>query len=142
MKSALIQRQYQTGAGLIYWIVCIAVVAFIATFLIRVVPFYLDNRLIQTGLKALVKDGDRLHELNDEEIRKRLYNFYNINNIRSNAPNKGLSIDRTRSDRVIVKVDYEERVAFFANIELLLTFENHLDSSLPDFCCRPKAKLE
>ena len=97
----------------------------------------MDNKLVQTGLTGLVKDGTRLTDLSDEDIRKRLYNFYNINNVRSPEPNKGL-----QNDRVIVKVDYQEKVSFIANIELLLTFENHLDSSLPDLCCRPKANIE
>jgi predicted lipid carrier protein YhbT len=142
MKSLVKSRRSQKGAGLIYWAACIVLVGFIATFLVKVVPIYLDNKLVQTGLKSLIKDGTRLADLSDEDIKKRLYNFYNINNVRSNEPTKGLKIDRSQNDRIIVKVDYQEQVNFIANIDLLLTFENHLDSSLPDLCCRPKAKIE
>ncbi|MGN0921937.1 MAG: DUF4845 domain-containing protein [Cellvibrio sp.] len=142
MNNSVKLRRKQQGAGLLYWIACLAILGFIGTFVIKVAPLYMDNKLVQTGLKGLVKDGTRLTDLSDEDIRKRLYNFYNINNVRSPEPNKGLKIDRSQNDRVIVKVDYQEKVSFIANIELLLTFENHLDSSLPDLCCRPKANIE
>lgn len=142
MNNSVKLRRKQQGAGLLYWIACLAILGFIGTFVIKVAPLYMDNKLVQTGLKGLVKDGTRLVDLSDEDIRKRLYNFYNINNVRSPEPNKGLKIDRSQNDRVIVKVDYQEKVSFIANIELLLTFENHLDSSLPDLCCRPKANIE
>lgn len=142
MNNSVKLRRKQQGAGLLYWIACLAILGFIGTFVIKVAPLYMDNKLVQTGLKGLVKDGTRLADLSDEDIRKRLYNFYNINNVRSPEPNKGLKIDRSQNDRVIVKVDYQEKVSFIANIELLLTFENHLDSSLPDLCCRPKANIE
>lgn len=140
MSTSLRAYKYQQGAGLIQWIAGLAILGLFGLFLVKVTPIYMENRLVQTGLKSLTKSGDRLGEISNADIRKRLDTFYMINNVKSRNAVDGLAIDRSGADRVIVKIDYEERVNFISNIDLVLTFENHLDSSLPDFCCKPKAK--
>lgn len=140
MSISLRARKYQQGAGLIQWIAGLAILGLLGLFVVKVTPIYMENRLVQTGLKSLTKSGERLSEMSNADISKRLDTFYMINNVKSRNAVDGLDIDRSGADRVIVKIDYEERVNFFSNIDLVLTFENHLDSSLPDFCCKPKAK--
>jgi hypothetical protein len=129
----------QRGAGLLQWLVIILVVVFIGLFAFRVVPLYVENKYVESGLKALDDGGVRLVDMNDQDIRKRMANFYLINNVRSEGPTKNINIVR-ESDRVVVMIDYEARVRLFWNLDVVARFENHLDSRHPTLCCRPVSK--
>ncbi|MES2673163.1 MAG: DUF4845 domain-containing protein [Pseudomonadota bacterium] len=127
--------QKQHGMGLINLVFVLLVVAFCGTFAFKVVPMYADNRYIVAGLKSLVEPGMNLEQMSDAEIRKKMNNFYMLNNVRSQEGNK-IDINRN-SNRVVVKIDYEARAPFFANIDVAMNFKNHLDSTRPNECCKP-----
>lgn len=126
----------QAGLGLIQWLFVLAAAGFFLLFAFRVVPLYAENRYVVSGLKSLQDGGNLLTDMTDAEIKKKLANFYMINNVRSEGPTKNLDIDRS-NNKIIVMVDYETRVNLFYNIDLVLFFENHLDSSRVNMCCRP-----
>ena len=127
--------QKQRGMGLINLVLVLMVCAFCGTFAFKVVPMYADNRYIISGLKALVGTGGDLDHMSDAEIRKQMNNFYMLNNVRSQ---EGTKIDINRSaNRVVVKIDYEARATLFANIDVVMSFKNHLDSDRPNECCAP-----
>jgi hypothetical protein len=126
----------QNGLGLIQWLAVLAAAGFFLLFAFRVVPMYAENRYVISGLKSLQDGGSRLTDMTDSEIKKKLANFYMINNVRSEGPTKNLEISRS-NNKILVMVDYETRVNLFYNIDLVLFFENHLDSSRVDRCCKP-----
>ena len=126
----------QGGLGLIQWLFVLAAAGFFLLFAFRVVPLYAENRYVIAGLKSIQDGGNRLTDMTDSEIKKKLANFYMINNVRSEGPTKNLKISRA-NNKIIVMVDYETRVNLFYNIDLALTFENHLDSSRVNMCCTP-----
>jgi len=76
--------------------------------------------------------------MSDSDIKKKMENFYMINNVRSDASKK-IVIARN-ANGVVVKIDYDTRDTFFYNIDLILNFANHLDSAHPDLCCTPRAE--
>ena len=127
--------QKQRGIGLINLVVVLLVCAFCGTFAFKVVPMYAENRYIIAGMKDLVEPGVELEQMTDAEIRKKMNNYYMLNNVRSQEGKK-IEISRT-SKHVIVKIDYEARAAFFYNIEIVTNFKNHLDSEHPHECCDP-----
>ena len=127
----------QGGFSMLQWLVIIAVAGFFLVFGFKVVPLYSENMYVVSALKSLQDSGSRLQDMTNNEITSKLNNFYMINNVRSEGPTKNLKIDRSASDKVIVKIDYETRVNFFHNIDLVLKFENHLDSSNAAMCCKP-----
>lgn len=131
----------QSGFSLLQWLFILAVAGFFLLFAFRVVPLYAENRYVIAGLKSLQDGGSRLVEMSNPEIKKKLDTFYMLNNVRSEGPTKNLDIDRS-NNKVVVKVDYETRVNLFYNIDLVLTFENHLDSSRIEFCCKPSPSNE
>ena len=138
-SAAWLNRRYlagQRGFSMIQWMLIILVAGFFLLFAFRVVPLYAENRYVVTALKSLEDGGSRLSDMTDAEIRKKLANFYMINNVRSEGPTKNIEIDRSNNN-VLVMIDYETRVNLFYNIDLVLTFENHLDSTRPGICCRP-----
>lgn len=128
--------KHQRGLGMLQWALVIAVAGFFLLFAFKVVPLYAENRYVESALRSLETGGEKVGEMTDAEIRKKLGNFYLINNVRSEGPTKNIKIDR-RSEDLLITVDYETRVPLFYNIDLVLSFQNHLDSSRPGQCCKP-----
>lgn len=127
--------QKQQGLTLISWIFVLAILSFCGMFAFRVVPMYAENTYVVTALKALDEPGVSLAEMSDAEIKKKLNTFYMTNNVRSEGP-QNIVIDR-KGQHFTVKIDYENRTNLFYNIDIVTTFENHLDSEHPNLCCKP-----
>ena len=128
----------QRGLTMISWILVLAIIAFCGMFAFRVVPMYAENMYVVNGLKSLVKSGERLSELSDSEIKKRINNFYTLNNVRSEGP-QNIKIDR-KNKTLLITIDYENRANLWLNIDIVTSFENHLDAEHPDLCCRPRVE--
>ncbi|QEY13766.1 MULTISPECIES: DUF4845 domain-containing protein [unclassified Cellvibrio] len=126
----------QRGLGMLQWALVIAVAGFFLLFAFKVVPLYAENRYVESALRSLETGGEKVEQMTDAEIKKKLGNFYMINNVRSEGPTKNIKIDR-RSEDLLITIDYETRVPLFYNIDLVLSFQNHLDSSRPGQCCKP-----
>lgn len=135
-KIAVKSPSRQRGFSMLQWLVILAAAGFFLLFGFKVVPLYSENMYVVSALKSLEDSGSRLKDMSNMEITSKLNNFYMINNVRSDGPTKNLKIDRS-NDKVLVTVDYETRVNFFHNIDFVLKFENHLDSTRPDMCCNP-----
>ncbi|GGY65037.1 hypothetical protein GCM10011613_06070 [Cellvibrio zantedeschiae] len=127
--------QKQRGLTLISWIFVIAILAFCGMFAFSVVPMYAENMYVVKALKSLADPGERVLEMSDSEIRKKIQNFYLINNVRSEGP-QNIVIDR-KSRNLLITIDYENRTNLFYNIDIVTVFKNHLDGEHPDLCCRP-----
>lgn len=131
----------QRGLGMLQWALVIAVAGFFLLFAFKIVPLYAENRYVESALRSLSNGGEKVADMTDAEIIKKLGNFYMINNVRSEGPTKSIKVDRRKEDLVIT-VDYETRVPFFYNIDLVLSFKNHLDSARPDQCCKPVTAIK
>lgn len=130
----------QRGLGMLQWALVIAIAGFFLLFAFKVIPLYAENRYVESALRSLESGGQKLDEMTDAEISKKLNNFYMINNVRSEGPTKNIKVVR-ESEKALVTVDYETRVPLFYNIDLVLSFQNHLDSTRPGQCCKPPATL-
>lgn len=133
--------KHQRGLGMLQWALVIGVAGFFLIFAFKVIPLYAENRYVESALRSLESGGEKLDQMTDAEITKKLNNFYMINNVRSEGPTKNIKIER-ESEKAIVTVDYETRVPLFYNIDLVLSFQNHLDSTRPGQCCKPPAILK
>jgi hypothetical protein len=133
--------KHQRGLGMLQWALVIAIAGFFLLFAFKVIPLYAENRYVESALRSLETGGEKLDQMTDAEITKKLNNFYMINNVRSEGPTKNIKIER-ESEKAVVTVDYETRVPLFYNIDLVLSFQNHLDSTRPGQCCKPPATLK
>lgn len=133
--------KHQRGLGMLQWALVIAVVGFFLIFAFKVIPLYAENRYVESALRSLDNSGEKLEQMTDAEIKKKLTSFYMINNVRSEGPNNNIKILR-ESEKALVTVDYETRVPLFYNIDLVLSFQNHLDSTRPGQCCKPPATVK
>jgi hypothetical protein len=130
--------QQQRGLTLISWVFVIAIVAFCGMFAFRIVPMYAENRYVEEALKSLAGPGERVTEMSDAEIKKKIQNFYLVNNVRSEGP-RNIIIDR-KSKNLLITIDYEMRSNLFWNIYIVTSFQNHLDGDHPDLCCKALAE--
>jgi hypothetical protein len=132
LKNSLQQQQ---GLTLISWVCVLVIVAFCGMFGFAVVPMYAENIYVANALKSLAEPGNNLAEMSDAEIKKRLQNFYMVNNVRSDGA-QNIVIDR-QSKALLVTIDYENRANLFYNIDVVTSFQNHLDADHPNLCCKP-----
>lgn len=127
-------KNKQAGMNSLLLLFVLASCGFILTCFFKIGPAYMDNRYIVSALKSLAKDHpDDLTQLSKESIRQELSKFYTINNVRGEAA-KALDVER-RQDKTIITIAYETRIPFLANIDVVVKFNNVLDSSHPDKCC-------
>lgn len=128
----------QAGLTMVSWIFVLAILAFCGMFGFAIVPMYAENMYVEKALKSLVEPGRNLSEMSDSEIRKKLLNFYLINNVRSEGP-QAIGIDR-KTKSLLITIDYENRTNLFYNIDVVTSFQNHLDAEQPNLCCKPLGK--
>ena len=133
--------KHQRGLGMLQWALVIAIAGFFMLFAFKVIPLYAENRFVKSALRSLVTGGEKLEQMTDAEIKSKLGKFYTINNVRSEGPTKNIKVVR-ESEKALVTVDYETRVPLFWNIDLVVSFQNHLDSTRPGQCCTPPAILK
>ncbi len=131
METAKLQR----GVSMPVLILILALAGFFLTVAFKIVPVYVENRYIVAALNTLGEDAPELQSMTTREIRSDLQRIYSLNNIRSEG-SKEIDVDK-QSDRVVVRVAYETRVPLFLNIDVMMSFDNELDSSQPDQCCDP-----
>lgn len=130
--------QQQRGLTMISWVLVLAILAFCGMFGFAVVPMYAENMYVVKALQSLAEPGANLNDMSDAEIKKRLQTFYMINNVRSDGP-QNIVVDR-KSKSLLVTIDYENRTNLFYNIDLVTSFQNHLDAEHPKLCCKPRGK--
>lgn len=126
-------KLYQTGAGALQILTILMVASFFLLCAFKLVPVYAENRFIMTGIKSIAVDGDALAKMKKREIRSKLIRYYDLNNVRSEGARE-IKIIRN-SKGVIVQNKYEVRVPLLGNIDVMVRFNNVLDSTRFDECC-------
>jgi|TARA_B110000967_G_scaffold15958_1_gene15099 hypothetical protein len=103
----------------------VAIVGFFFTVTLKLAPHYLDNQMIQATLNQ-VGESD-INGKSDTEIRKKIANFFTINNIRD-VNIATIAIDRVDT-ATRIGLDYEKRIVMFGNVDVVLSFSNQYDSA-------------
>lgn len=125
-------KQKGMNAGLLLFVLVMC--GFLLTCFFKLGPAYLDNKYITEALRNLAESHpEDLKDMSKARIKSELSKFYTINNVRGSAT-QALEVDRSK-ERTLISVSYEERVPLFANIDVVMKFNNILDTSRPDECC-------
>ena len=117
----------QRGATLTSTIITIFIAGFFLTLVFKLGPHYLDIRIIAGAIQQVGQS-----DLDDEtipDIRQKVADFFTINNIRD-VPANQVVITRDR-DGVRISLDYEKRIEMFSNVDVVLKFSNHYDTTEP-----------
>lgn len=124
----------QRGASFFSWVGIIFIIGLLAQTVIRLSPVYLEGYYLKDILTSLSYEPE-LSSMSVPEVRKKLNKSFSVNGIES-EPIEALKITHI-DDKMIVNMNYEKRIAFLGNIDFILSFNYHLDSSKPNECCRP-----
>lgn len=117
----------QRGLSLLGLLVGLAIGSFFFTAAFKVGPLYLDNLFVKDALDSLKQEKPA--EMTDSEIRSTVGNYFNINNVRD-IDVKQIEITREK-ERVLVDINYEKRIPFLGNLDVVVVFDNRFDSSAP-----------
>lgn len=121
-RSSVFQQRGLSSLG---WLVVLAVVGFFLTTLLKLGPLYLDNYFVAAAVESLKSED--IHNLDSIGIRRKLDNQFIVNNVRDIDP-ASISVVREKT-RTLVNVDYERRVPFMGNVDVVVKFTNQYDSS-------------
>jgi len=117
----------QRGMTLISWVILLAVIAFFATLIIRILPMYQEYFGV-----VHIMDGMKT-ELTDNKITKQqayilLMRRFNTGYITS-VQKDNIEISRGKNHTNVTKIviDYEVRVPFIAQIDLIGHFHKAID---------------
>ncbi len=117
-------KKTQTGMSSITLLLVMVACAFVLMIFFKIGPLYLDNYFIRESVNSL-QDAD-VAELSDREIRGALARYFMVNGVRD------ISVDSAKVERdakhIVVKLDYEKRINFFSNVDVVVRFENHFDT--------------
>ncbi|MEZ5529152.1 MAG: DUF4845 domain-containing protein [Porticoccaceae bacterium] len=119
------KQRTQRGISVLGALVTLAVVGFFLTAALKVGPLYLDNSFVKAAIDSLAEEN--IHTMTDSQVRRKLGDFFDINNVRD-IDMKDIKIEREKT-RTLVTLNYEKRVNFIANVDVVVRFNNSYDSS-------------
>jgi hypothetical protein len=119
-------KQYkQQGLSALGILVLLAVIGFFLTIATRIGPLYLDNSFVDAALQSLADEP--IHKMSDAKIRRKLQSAFTVNAVRD-VYAKDTVIERKKT-ATTVSLDYERRVHFLANVDIVVVFKNTYDTS-------------
>jgi len=118
-------KKYQSGLSSISLLLVLVGGAFVLMAAFKVGPLYIDNYFVKSSVDAL-QDED-VRQMSNRKIVSALDRYFLINGVRD------INLDMVKIERnetkTLVKVDYEKRINFIANLDVVVSFENHYDTS-------------
>lgn len=115
----------QQGITVLGGLVTLAIVGFILTAGLKIGPLYLDNSFVKAAIDSLAEEN--IHTMSDAEVRRKLSAYFDINNVRD-IDMKLIKIEREKT-HTLVSLNYEKRINFMGNLDVVVRFENTYDSS-------------
>ncbi len=119
-------HQREQGLSALSLLLVLAIGGFFLTIVMKVAPLYLDNSFVNAALQSL--ENEAIHTLTDREIRRKLENYFAVNNVRD-VNTRDTVIKRNKAS-TIIRLDYERRINFLANVDVVVIFTNKYDSSV------------
>jgi len=135
MRTYKLNAKNQRGMSAIGVVVGLFIIGFTLTCVLKIAPVYYDNSLVRDVLKVLGENA-QFNDMSKDDIVSKLISSFDINSIRG-TPTKHIKVLR-RDDGWLVNIDYEERIPFWGNLDVVITFENQLNGAKPDDCCEKK----
>lgn len=115
-------KQSQQGVTLMSIAFYLGLLAFVVMTTLKLFPVYMESLTIESSVQGL-EDDKNAEYMGVLSVRKALLKRFGINNVTIVTKD---DISVVREDQTyLVDVNYEVRIPYMANIELVLTFENH-----------------
>ena len=121
VKMQSISKQH--GMAMISWFLVIVVVVLFVTFIIRLVPIYIDGFSVYESISAMETDS-RLNSFGAKAVKKSLLRRLDINAVYS-VTEEDIYVTK-KSGKTIVEVDYEVRENLFGNLDFVVRFKKEV----------------
>lgn len=122
----------QRGFTALQIVIGLAAIGFILTCVLKILPVYMDDMMVKSTLKQLGETSG-FPEMSKDQIVSRLKSQFDLNGVRG-APLQNIKIYR-RTDGWLINIDYEERIPFWGNLDVIISFQNQLNAAKPEDCC-------
>ncbi len=120
------EQRNQRGLSAIGFLVLLFVGGFMLTAAFKVAPLFMDNYFVNGSLQALANED--VHKMSERDIRRKVSAALTLNNVRD-INISALKVDRKKT-HTLVSLNYEKRVNFMGNVDVVVVFENLHDTSL------------
>lgn len=128
-------RSKQQGMNILLLAYILVTLGLLTLCAFKIVPAYLENSYVTEGLKTLAENHpDDLQFITKSQIKSDLGKYYMLNNVRDETILNSLDVERLK-EKTLISVSYEVRTNLGLNIDLVIKFDNVLDSSKPEECC-------
>lgn len=118
-------RRQQQGMTMIGWILVAAVVGFLATFGLKLIPMYLQQSKVDNVLQAVQKDFEA-GGANPRTVRESVATKFAVNDIRA-IKSTDVIVRTNDQGQLVAGFQFEQRSNFMANIDLVMTYENFVE---------------
>jgi type II secretory pathway pseudopilin PulG len=117
----------QRGMTLISWVIVLGIIAFFATIALRLIPMYQEYfgvKNIMQGMATELRDN----KLTKQQVNIMLLRRFNTGYI-FNVKKENIIIERGKNNAFVtkIKIDYEVREPFIAQIDLIGHFVSEID---------------
>jgi len=116
----------QRGMTLIGFLILFMLIGFFTLLTIKLFPLYLEHFKIVSSLDSIKKEPG-WSEKSKEEIQKMLQRRWDVNSVETVVANKDVEIVR-HNGRLNVRVAYEAVTHIMGNVDVLLTFDDKIES--------------
>ena len=114
----------QQGMSSLGLLAVIAIAAFVLLCGFKLGPLYIDDSFVKGSLNKMAKEN--LVGMSNSQIRSKIGKHFTVDSVRDISLND-IKIER-KKNRVILALDYEKRVEFLGNVEVVASFSHRLDS--------------
>ncbi len=117
----------QRGMTLISWVIVLGVIAFFATIAIRLIPMYQEYFGVKNIMQGMEQEL-RNNKLTKAQVNVMLMRRFNTGYIQS-VKKDNITIERGKNNAYVtkIKIDYEVREPFIAQIDLIGHFVVEVD---------------
>lgn len=114
------QQQGMTAIG---WLIVLMLIGFIALIVLKITPVYTEYFTVVSSMESLKQEN--LTGMDQSEIKKLLQRRFEVNDVRR-VSKDDIEISKTRGSTT-VRVSYEAKEKFVANVSLLLEFDKSIE---------------
>lgn len=122
------QQRHQRGMSLSGWFLIFVLILSISSVGLSMVPAYLDHRTLDGLVEALLERPD-VGDLSDAKLLDRLESSMKMNNLRDMEIEDMIELERG-SGTLQIHLVYEVREPLFANVDVVMSFEEHYEKIL------------
>jgi hypothetical protein len=113
------------GASLAGWLFILLVLGTVATVGTKLIPLYVDHNTISNLMDKMAEE-DGLADKRKSDLVKLMGGRLKLNNIRNFPLDENIVIEKTKNGTDVI-LNYEVRVAFFGNVDLVASFGKEIE---------------